>query len=182
MARILLCFASFDGQTERIARRVADALAARGHAVDVRSIDAPGLACWLEEADAVIVGGAVRFGRHARRLVEQVRDHAASIAARPNAFLSVSLSAGGPGARPANARAYVDAFTRETGWQPRAIATFAGALRYSRYNALIRLLMKLVVGAAGGETEATRDYEYTDWSAVESFAREFAGALEPVTA
>lgn len=182
MARILVCHASIDGQTERIARRIAATLSAGGHVVDVRSIHEPGLAGALQDADAVVIGGGIRFGRHARRLVEQVRDFGASIAARPNAFFSVSLSAGGPGAKPANARGYVEAFTRETGWQPRAVATFAGALQYTRYNALIRLLMKLVVGAAGGETDTTRDFEYTDWGAVEGFARDIARVLEPATA
>jgi len=66
----------------------------------------------------------------------------------------------------------VEDFARTTGWQPGATASFAGALRYSLYNPLIRLLMRLIVGMAGGETDTSRDYEYTDWAAVERFARQ----------
>ena len=36
-----------------------------------------------------------------------------------------------------------------------------------------RLLMIIFVGLAGGDTDTSRDYEYTDWSAVEAFAERF---------
>jgi hypothetical protein len=32
----------------------------------------------------------------------------------------------------------------------------------------------MIVGLAGGDTDTTRDYEYTDWDAVERFADAFA--------
>ena len=31
-------------------------------------------------------------------------------------------------------------------------------------------MMRLIVGAAGGDTDTSRDYEYTDWQAVDRFA------------
>jgi menaquinone-dependent protoporphyrinogen oxidase len=91
----------------------------------------------------------------------------------------VSLSAGGPGAKPEVARQYVEEFRRRTGWTPAQTACFAGALRYRQYNPFIRLLMRLIVGKAGGETDTTRDHEYTDWDAVERFAQGFAAQLGP---
>jgi menaquinone-dependent protoporphyrinogen oxidase len=38
--------------------------------------------------------------------------------------------------------------------------------------------MRLIVGYAGGDTDTTRDYEYTDWDAVERFAAVFAKRFE----
>ena len=73
---------------------------------------------------------------------------------------------------------YVEDFKRATGWAPQCVATFAGALRYSSYNPFIRFLMKLIVGAAGGETDTSGDYEYTDWAAVDRYAQDFALRLE----
>ena len=35
-------------------------------------------------------------------------------------------------------------------------------------------MMRMIVGHAGGDTDITRDYEYTDWDAVERFADAFA--------
>ena len=177
MAQILVLFASFDGQAARVAARIGAVLARGGHAVEVRRVGKAQAAQPLGEHDAVIVGGAVRYGRHARALELLVRECANAIASRPNAFFSVSLSAGGPGARPANAARQVDEFCARTGWRPREVVTFAGALVYSRYNFLIRFMMRLIVGMAGGDTDTSRDYEYTDWDAVERFAARFSNRL-----
>jgi menaquinone-dependent protoporphyrinogen oxidase len=178
MSRILILHASIDGQAKRIAERIATHLSQGGHASDTRSIDAPGFAQAVGESDAVIVGAAVRYGRHVRGVEARIREHLAAISGRPNAFFSVSLSGGGPGARPETARELVETFCERTGWHPQATAIFGGALRYTKYNVFIRLMMRLIVGIAGGDTDTTRDYEYTDWHAVERFALEFATALE----
>ena len=174
MSRVLIAFASADGQTFRIAARIAAALGRAGHAVTVMRADAPGIDHAIAASDTVVVGGGIRYGHHARALERAVRDNRAALGARPNAFFSVSLSGGGPGARPATAQGYVEQFVARTGWKPRRAATFGGALLYTRYSFLIRLLMRHIVGSAGGETDTSRDYEYTDWSAVDRFAAELA--------
>ena len=88
----------------------------------------------------------------------------------------MSLSADGPGANPAAAQRYVGTFLRQIGWQPRATAAFGGALQYSKYGRLERELVRLFVRVAGGDLDASRDYEYTDWEAVARFADAFARA------
>ncbi len=54
----------------------------------------------------------------------------------------------------------------------------AGAVPYTQYNWLKKWVMKRVVAKAGGDTDTTRDYEYTDWDDLRAFAREFAGRVE----
>jgi menaquinone-dependent protoporphyrinogen oxidase len=178
VSRILILIASVDGHAARIAARIAATLAQAGHDVDSRPVDSPGLAQALGACDAVIVGAAIRFGRHVRNAEIRVHEHAAAISRRPNAFFSVSLSGGGPGARPETAHAYVATFCERSGWHPQGTAIFGGALCYSGYNPFIRFMMRLIVGFAGGDTDTSRDYDYTDWRAVERFAEEFAAALE----
>ena len=68
-------------------------------------------------------------------------------------------------------------FVQETGWQPGKVGKFAGALVYRRYGRVKRWLMKLVVKRAGGDTDTSRDYEYTDWDAVTRFTEDFLGSL-----
>lgn len=177
MASILVLFHSFDGQAARVAGHIAETLTRGGHAVTIRSASEAHAARDLEEHDAVIVGGAVHYGRHARALEDQVRACAGAIARRPNAFFSVSLSAGGPGARPATAQRQVEEFCARTGWRPREIAAFAGALRYRKYNPFLRFMMRFIAGLAGGDTDTSRDYEYTDWQAVARFAAKFSTRL-----
>ena len=176
MARILVVFASIDGHTARIAERIGARFMESGHSVVLRPADAAPEK--IGDCEAVIVGGAIRYGHFPGVLEKWVRMHRGGLADRPNAFFSVCLSAGGPGARPKAAQGYVDEFRARTGWQPRATASFAGALLYRKYNPLIRFMMRLIVGAAGGDTDTSRDYEYTDWQAVDRFAADFASGLE----
>ena len=178
MSQVLILFASFDGQTARIAERIAATLEKAGHAATVLSADRPEARRQIEGHQGVIIGAAVRYDHHSRALEEFVRENAGAIAARPSAFFSVCLSAGGPAARPAAAARYVEQFRALTGWTPDESTSFAGALRYRKYNFLIRFMMRLIVGMAGGETDTSRDYEYTDWHAVERFATRFASRLE----
>jgi menaquinone-dependent protoporphyrinogen oxidase len=37
--------------------------------------------------------------------------------------------------------------------------------------------MRRIAAAEGGETDTSRDYEYTDWAAVERFALEMAAVV-----
>jgi menaquinone-dependent protoporphyrinogen oxidase len=75
--------------------------------------------------------------------------------------------------------AIVDKLLAETGWRPRRIELVAGALLYTRYNFLVRFVMRQISKAEGGDTDTSRDYEYTDWAAVDRFALEF---VEDITA
>lgn len=128
----------------------------------------------------MILGASIHYGRHPRYLRALVRRHCAALASRPSAFFSVSLSAGEPGAQPEAAQRYLETFLHQAGWRPPQIATFAGALQYNRYGMFKRMLMRMIVGLAGGDTDTTRDYEYTDWDAVERFADDFAQRLKRV--
>ena len=171
MSAILIVHSSFDGQTERIAARIAGVLQRSGHQVEVRPVDAhPSVSGF----DAVIVGGAVRIGTYARALRTWAREMEPALRMRPNAFFSVCLSAAGPHANLEEAQRCVDKFKAQSDWEPHDTRIFGGALPYRRYNMALRLMMRFIVGRAGGDTDTSRDYEYTDWDAVEGFARGFA--------
>ena len=56
-----------------------------------------------------------------------------------------------------------------------AILPVAGALAYSQYNFLVKLVMKGIARRAGAPTDTSRDYEFTDWPAVDAFVLAHAG-------
>jgi menaquinone-dependent protoporphyrinogen oxidase len=176
--RVLIVYASMEGQTAGIAERMAQALRNRGLAAETRPANGAPARSELAKYDGLIVGASIHYGRHPRSVLSLVRNCRAVLETGPSAFFSVSLSAGGPGARPEAAQRYLEVFLRRAGWHPRQTATFAGALRYSKYGALKRMLMVMVVGLAGGDTDTSRDYEYTDWDAVERFCETFARRLK----
>jgi menaquinone-dependent protoporphyrinogen oxidase len=119
------------------------------------------------------------MGHHQKYVRDFVRRHVGLMAARPSAFISVNGHS--PESVPewrAAARGYMEKFLEETGWTPRWTAAFSGALRYPRYGLLTRWIMKKISAQSGGPTDTSREYEFTDWEAVDRFAREVADALE----
>ncbi|BBL73062.1 flavodoxin domain-containing protein [Methylomagnum ishizawai] len=175
--RILIVYFTREGQTGRIAERIAARLAGAGHRVDCRA----GAAAIDPAAyEAVIVGASIHYGHHSLAAHLWGFRHRKALAGRPAAFFSVSLTGGGPGARPLVARKYLDAYLSRTRWRPPLTAIFGGALPYSRYTPFTRGLVRLFVRMAGGDTDASRDYDYTDWKAVDGFAEDFlARAVAP---
>jgi len=178
MSRILLLHATTEGQTALIAERIAHTLRKQGHTVELLPAEAK-QPNWDPTAyDSVMIGASVHYGNHPAFLRKLVRRHLAALGARPCAFFSVSLSAGGPRPKPAAAQRYIDKFMRKTGWQPQLAISFAGALKWSLYRPIKRRVMLVFVGLGGGNTDTSNDYEYTDWDAVKRFAEAYAERLK----
>ena len=168
MARILVLYASVEGQTSRVAGRIAETLRQGGHAVETREARRDSAIPGPRDYDALIVGASVHYGRHPGWLRAALRRQRDALVAKPAAFFSVSLSA---------SEHYGADFLRQVGWQPLLVASFAGALRYSRYGWFKRHLVRAFARMGGHDTDASRDYEYTDWGSVAHFAEAFAQRL-----
>jgi len=182
MAEVLILFATREGQTEKIARRMTAVLEAKGHRVDLRDVDRASRALDLRRYQAIFVGSPIRVGSYLPSVVRFVQAQRDSLNHVPSAFFSVSLAvAPHRGPRKSDGRAEtmraVEKFTRKTGWTPRRIELLAGALPYSKYNFLTRFVMRRISAAAGGDTDTSRDYEYTDWDAVDRFTSEFVDEI-----
>ncbi|WP_224244418.1 flavodoxin domain-containing protein [Hyalangium gracile] len=175
--RILVGFSTVQGQTAKVAEHVARTLRAGGAEVDVRDVgEIPRVS--LADYDGVVLGASIHVNRHQRRMVEFVRSHREALAGRPNAFFSVSLTATSASAEHRRqAEAYVEAFTKETGWKPARVALFAGALPFTRYGFIVRFVMKRISRARLGPLDTSRDHEFTDWESVTRFAEEFLRTL-----
>ena len=69
-------------------------------------------------------------------------------------------------------------FLDETGMDPDMAVTLAGALKYSRYGFFKKRIMRNIVKKSGGkELDISRDYEYTDWEQVDTFASDFLASI-----
>ena len=173
MSRILVLYGTTDGQTAKIARSLGDTLRTRG--IDADVVEASGRDVPGPEAYAgVIVAASVHAGGSQRSVRRWVRAHAAALNRRPTVFVSVCLAV--LQAEPKvqqELRAIIDRFLTVAGWQPTLIKPVAGALLYTRYNWVKRWLMKRIVAKAAGDVDTSRDYEYTDWTDLGTFAEQF---------
>jgi menaquinone-dependent protoporphyrinogen oxidase len=180
MKQILIAYGTTDGQTRKIAEVLAEDLRARRFSVDI--LDTAGTRPRLspETYDAVIVAASVQIGAFQKSVVRWVRMHARALHRMPTAFLPVCLAI--LEKRP-EAQQEIDnivgRFFRRCGWRPTVTKPMAGALKYTQYPWLKKWMMKRIVAKAGGDTDTTRDYEYTDWNELRAFAGEFAARLAP---
>jgi menaquinone-dependent protoporphyrinogen oxidase len=170
MKKILILFASSHGQTAKIGRALARRLEAAGHDATVHDISA-GPPPAPDDYDAILLGSRVELGGFARPIARYVRRHRSSLEARWSGFYAVSMSAASPQERGrAAVQQIIDEFLEKTGWHPTRTGSFAGALAYTQYGPITRFIMKRISAANHGETDTTRDHEYTDWAAVDAFA------------
>lgn len=176
-ADVLLVYASSHGQTAKIAARIARGLEERGARVDVCDIaSARDLVPF--DYDVVVVGASIHLGRHQHEIVDWVKRHSTSLNGMPAAFFSVCLTAAEDGEEAhRTVQDLVDDFIDDTGWTPRTTASFAGALQYLEYGFLTRLAMRVKMSQEDQPTDVSRDYEYTDWDAVDRFADDCAAML-----
>jgi menaquinone-dependent protoporphyrinogen oxidase len=169
--RVLIAFASHEGQTERVVHRIAESLRRGGARVDVVPVqDEP----HADDHDLVLVAGSIHAGRHDRQLEAWAGAHAASLAARPNALLTVSLTAHDEGGDAGETLAGFDAALRTaSGWAPDDALHVAGALDFGKMNPIKRWMMRMIARSAGligtGDPR-TSAHEWTDWSRVDAFA------------
>jgi menaquinone-dependent protoporphyrinogen oxidase len=182
MKPFAVLYATREGHTRRIAEHVAAAIRSRGHAADVVDVSIIPPSFSLKSYQGAIVAASVHVQKHEPEMVRYVKEHVAELESIPSVFLSVSLaeaSAEDPDATPehrqqaaADAGKMMQNFLTETGWHPSRIQAVAGALMYTKYNFVIRFVMKMIARRAGGSTDTSHDHEYTDWQALDHLVDE----------
>ena len=170
MAEILILFSSVDGHTATISDRIRRVIAEDGHRVTLCRID-DALALDPSAFDKVVIGASIRYGKHRPRVLEFVDRHRALLEALPSAFFSVNIVARKAEKSSPQTNPYLRKFLRQSAWCPREVAVFAGRLDYPKYRFLDRLMIRLIMKITGGPTDPKTVIEYTDWPAVDAFAR-----------
>ena len=191
--RVGVFFATREGHTQRIAERIAADLRTLGFDVDLLAVRRP-LPFSLSNYSAAVLAASVHGGSHEKEMVQFVKDHRSELERITTAFLSVTLSEAGAERRDATPIEHVQfvvdvdrmlgKFFKETGWLPTLAKPVAGALLYTHYNFLVRLIMRRIAKKAGGATDTSRDYVYTDWVGLDKFVDDLAEEIQgsPATA
>jgi len=185
--RIAVFFATREGHTERIAERIAEDLRILGFDVDLETVRHP-LPFSLRDYSAAVLAASVHRGNHEKEMVQFVKDHRLELEKMTTAFLSVTLSEAGAEGLDATPKEHAEfvrdvdmmlgKFFKETKWHPTLTKPVAGALLYTRYNYLVRIIMRTIAKKAGAATDTSRDYDYTDWVGLDKFVDELAEKIQ----
>jgi menaquinone-dependent protoporphyrinogen oxidase len=172
MARILVLYGTTERHTEKIAKAIGSSLKTDGFEISIVEAGTGDPA--PSGYDAVIVAASLHAGKYQQAVAAWVCSHLAGLSQKPTAFVSVCLATASkrPGAA-AEVEAINTRFLAQLGWHPTVTKPVAGALLYTQYNFFIRWFMKRIAAKEGGDTDTSRDYEYTDWADLRRFAQEF---------
>lgn len=186
MSKVLIAYATNEGQTARIAGTLAKQIEANGHSTEVLDLGDTTTPTGLATYDGIVVAASVHAGKHQESAQQFVSAHRDALDAGATAFLSVSLSAVAT-ATEGRARAdeQIQLFLEATQWKPDFVEALGGAFRYSGFSrpwrAIIRFSQRLFRRQLEqqGWPDMTRDQEFTNWEALRRFGNEFCARLRP---
>lgn len=169
--KFLIIYSSTDGQTKKIADFIANKIESKVESVQVISIDELH-ANILNDFTHIVLGASIRYGKFNSKVFKLIETELMKTSDKFTAFYSVNLTARKMGKDEPHTNAYTRKLLEKTNWKPNSIRVFAGALLYPKYGVFDKFMIKLIMKMTGGETNTSKQVEYTDWVKVEAWANE----------
>lgn len=176
MAKILVCYATTQGHTARLAARAVERLTAKGHTVELWNAAEPPPS--MQPPEGVLLMGSLHLGKHQDALARAAAAGAPLWAGKPVTFVSVSLAAGSKDAQEvAAAQEIAEAFLADAGLAGAGLQLAAGAVRDSELNWVTRWLMREILARHGVSPDPSGDTVFTDYAAFDGFVDAFAAQM-----
>lgn len=170
MSKILIIYATTDGQTRKICHRLQQLIEQEGHHVTAVSIqEEPQID--VSSFDKIVIGASIRYGKHSPLITTFIEKNRLLLESKPNAFFSVNVIARKAGKNKPEQNPYLQKFLKRIAWKPRELAVFAGKIDYPSYRFIDRFMIRLIMWMTKGPTDPKAIVEFTDWEQVDSFGR-----------
>lgn len=166
--KLLILYASVDGQTLKIADFLVDQFNQKGQEVSLFEIDE--FKDDLVNYGKIIIGCSIRYGVHHKSVIDFINHNKASLDEHQTMFFSVNLVARKPEKNQADTNPYVIKFFKTISWKPTLVEVFAGKLDYKKYPFFDRIMIQFIMWMTKGPTDSNAKIEYTDWERVKAFS------------
>lgn len=140
-----------------------------GHNVTLISVQ-DGLDADCRVFDRIVIGASIRYGKHHPSLYAFIATHRAVLVSGKSAFFSVSAVARNLDKATPDGNPYFKKFLEQADWSPQVAAVFGGKIDYAKYRFIDRQMIRLIMWITDGPTALDEAVEFTDWSAVDTFA------------
>ena len=171
MSKFLIIYSSTDGHTKIICERIKNFLT-DGNLVELLSLE-DSKKVDLSNFEKIIIGASIRYGKHSKELYKFINLNKNILDQKKSAFFSVNVVARKPEKNTAETNPYINKFLKISKWKPNKISVFAGKVDYPNYNFFDKYIIKFIMFITKGPTDTSQSYEFTDWSKVDDFSREF---------
>lgn len=172
MSKALFLYSSREGQTKKIFQYIDKHLSDfECDVIDLHTVGDVDFSAY----DKILVGASIRYGHLNKKLYQFIENNLKQLESTKVAFFCVNLTARkeDQGKDTPEGSAYIKTFLKKSPWKPELIGVFAGALYYPRYNWFDKMMIKFIMSMTGGETDTTKEVEYTNWEKVALFADKF---------
>ena len=168
MTKILIIHSSVDGHTTHICERIRSVR--NDLDIDIISLSKTKNIS-LNKYEMIVIGASIRYGKYRKELFEFIEKNLNVIHSKKNAFFSVNVVARKAEKNSTDTNPYIEKFLLKTSWKPKIIDVFAGKIEYPKYNLFDRSIIKFIMWMTNGPTDSSKNFEFTDWSKVEKFAK-----------
>ena len=171
MKGFLIVYSSTDGHTKTICERIINNL----NEIDLVKLVSLNEAMKLDLSnfDKIIIGASIRYGKHSKELYKFIEKNKNILEQKQSVFFSVNVVARKPEKNTAETNPYIKKFLKISNWKPKNIRVFAGKVDYPNYNFFDKYIIKFIMFMTKGPTDTSQSYEFTDWSKVDDFSKEF---------
>ena len=169
MKKILIIYSTTDGHTKKICNYISEKLEQnfRSKIISLgksENID-------LTKYDFIIIGASIRYGKHKPELYSFIHRNLAKLNSIDSAFFSVNAVARKDNKSSIDTNPYMLKFLKNTNWEPKSLAVFAGKIDYSKYKVLDKFMIRFIMWLTDGPTNISNVHEFTDWNMVELFCK-----------
>ncbi len=171
MSKFLIIYSTTDGHTKKICQRIKNFLM-DGNLVELLSLE-DSKKVNLSNFEKIIIGASIRYGKHSKELYKFINLNKNILDKKRSAFFSVNVVARKPEKNTAETNPYINKFLKISKWKPNKISVFAGKVDYPNYNFFDKCIIKFIMFITKGPTDTSQSYEFTDWSKVDDFSKEF---------
>jgi len=174
--RVLVVYSGVYGHTHKVCEAMRPVLEKQGARLTLTALpdEAPDPTAF----DAILIGAAIRNGKHNPAVLDFIERHQAVLDEKVSAFFSINLVARKPHKNTPETNPYVQKFLQASPWQPQQVGVFGGRLDYRRYRPFDRWVIRFIMWMNKGPTDLDTQVEFTDWDAVARFAEDFAARIE----
>ena len=160
--KILVAYGSRAGSTSEVAEEIGKRLSEAGASVDILNVKS---VTDMNGYQAVVLGSAIRMGQWVPEMVAFIENNQAVLKSMPAAFFTMCLYNLDP-SKVEEVKTYMD--KPKALVAPKAEATFAGVMEYSKLKVIERILSKAMKSTEG---------DFRDWDAIRGWANDLPAKL-----
>ena len=170
--KVMIAYASIEGQTRKISRFLEDTLKKAGHDVQAVEVSDEGPALSFNGVDHVILAASVHERRHPKAFEVLLAGQGDKLADKKTLLISVSLKAAFEDGQE-EAQDYLDEMKLRTGFEPDREILVAGAVRSGSYDYFQTQVVRHVLLRGQSYDPADGEREFTDYGKLAASVDEF---------